>query len=193
MPGAPGGGAPRSPAPSSAAALTALPELGAPAVLLLRSVDRVAMALLLDRFGLTLTLVAHGEEIPGSYWSDSEAGLKGEQLYARLDTPVHSLLHEAGHYICMSPERRAGLDTDAGGDDLEEAAVCYLQVLLAGELAAVGRARMFADMDSWGYSFRLGSTRAWFEGDAQDARAWLERHGVIDAGGRITGGLRQPS
>ncbi len=28
-------------------------------------------------------------------------------------------------------------------------------------------------MDAWGYSFRLGSTRAWFEGDAQDARAWL--------------------
>lgn len=193
MPGAPGAGAPRSPAPSSAAALTALPEFGTPAVLLLRSVDRLAVALLLDRFGLTLTLVAHGEEIPGSYWGDSEAGLKGEQLCARLDTPVHSLLHEAGHYICKSPERRAGLDTDAGGDDLEEAAVCYLQVLLAGELAAVGRARMFADMDSWGYSFRLGSTRAWFEGDAQDARAWLERHGVIDAGGHVTGGLRQPS
>jgi hypothetical protein len=174
----------------SSAALTALPELGPPAVLLLRSVDRVSVALLLDRFGLELTLVAHGEEIPGSYWGDSEAGLGGERLYARLDTPVHSILHEAGHYICMSPERRAGLDRDAGGDDLEESAVCYLQVLLAAELAAVGRARMFADMDSWGYSFRLGTTRVWFEGDAADARAWLERHGVIDAGGRVTGGLR---
>jgi hypothetical protein len=190
MPGAPAAGAPRSVAASSAAALTALPEFGAPAVLLLRSVDRVPVALLLDRFGLDLTLVAHGEQIPGSFWGDSEAGLQGEQLYARLDTPVHSILHEAGHYICMSPERRAGLDPNAGGDDLEEAAVCYLQLLLAGELPAVGRARMFADMDSWGYSFRLGSTRAWFEGDAADARAWLERHGVIDGGGRVTGALR---
>ncbi|HYL70936.1 MAG TPA: hypothetical protein VEY89_06520 [Candidatus Dormibacteraeota bacterium] len=150
------------------------------------------MALLLARFGLELTLVAHGGEIPGSYWGDSEAGLKGERLHARLDTPLHSILHEAAHYICMSPERRTGLDTDAGGDDLEEAGVCYLQVLLAAELSAVGRARMLADMDSWGYSFRLGSTRAWFEGDAADARAWLERHGVLDANGRLTGGVRSP-
>jgi hypothetical protein len=184
------GGAPRSTAAVDAATLKALPELGPPAVLLLRSIDRVSLALLLTRFSLELTLVGHGEEIPGSYWGDSEAGLKGEWLYARLDTPVHSVLHEACHYVCMSPERRAGLDTDAGGDDLEEAAVCYLQVLLAGELSAVGRARMLADMDSWGYSFRLGSTRAWFEGDAADARAWLERHGIVDAGGRVTGSLR---
>jgi hypothetical protein len=190
MPAAPGGGAPRSVAAAERGALTALPEFGSPAVLLLRSIDRVAVALLLNRFGLGLTLVPHGEEIPGSYWGDSEAGLKGEELYARLDTPVHSILHEACHYVCMSPERRAGLDTDAGGDDLEESAVCYLQVLLAGELAAVGRARMLADMDSWGYSFRLGSTRAWFEGDAADARAWLERRGVIDAAARVTGGVR---
>src|SRR5215469_12831284 len=174
-------------ASSSTGALTALPEFGTPAVLLLRSVDRVPVALLLSRFGLELTLIAHGEEIPGSYWGDSEAGLKGERLYARLDTPVHSILHEAGHYICMSPERRAGLDTNAGGDDLEEAAVCYLQVLLAGELPAVGRTRMLADMDSWGYSFRLGSTRAWFEGDAADARKWLCHKEIVDAAGRLTG------
>ncbi len=190
MAGVPAAGAPRAVPASDAAALTALPELGSPAVLLLRSVDRVPVALLLARFGLELTLVAHGGQIPGSYWGDSEAGLKDEGLYARLDTPLHSILHEVGHYICMSPERRAGLDTDAGGDDLEEAAVCYLQVLLAAELAALGRARMLADMDSWGYSFRLGSTRAWFEGDAADARGWLERHGVIDANGSLTGGLR---
>jgi hypothetical protein len=63
-------------------------------------------------------------------------------------------------------------------------------VLLAGELSAVGRARMLADMDSWGYSFRLGSTRAWFESDASDARAWLERHGVIGADGALSGNLR---
>lgn len=190
MAGSRAAGAPRTAGAADTAALTALPEFGSPAVLLLRSVDRVAVALLLDRFGLALELVAHGEPIPGSYWGDSEAGLKGAALYARLDTPLHSILHEACHYVCMSPERRAGLDTDAGGDDLEECAVCYLQVLLAGELAAVGRARMLADMDSWGYSFRLGTTRAWFEGDAADARGWLERRGVIDAAGRVTGSLR---
>ena len=42
------------------------------------------------------------------------------------------------------------------------------------------RDRMFADMDTWGYSFRLGSTRAWFEGDAEDAMAWLVKLQLID-------------
>jgi hypothetical protein len=158
-------------------------------MLRLNAIDRVAVAVLLARYGLTLKLVAAGELIPGSYWGESEAGLKGECLYARLDTPLHSVLHEASHYVCMSPERRAGLERDAGGDDLEESAVCYLQVLLAEQLPGAGRARMFADMDAWGYSFRLGSTRAWFEQDAQDARAWLERSSLIGANAEVTWAL----
>lgn len=173
-----------------AAAPQAAAPVVRPAVALLNGIDRVGVALLLKRFGVELTLVAPGDPIPGSYWGDSEAGLQGERLFARFDTPVHSVLHEASHYICMSPERRAGLDRDAGGDDLEEAAVCYLQVLLAGVLPGVGRDRIIADMDAWGYSFRLGSTRAWFEEDAADARQWLARHGIVDAGGRITGQMR---
>jgi hypothetical protein len=160
------------------------------AVLLLNATDRVAVALLLSRYGMELTLVAPGEAIPGSYWGHSEAGLKGERLLARLDTPLHSVLHEASHYICMSAERRAGLDRDAGGSDLEEAAVCYLQVLLAGQLPGVGCDRVIADMDAWGYSFRLGSTRAWFEADAQDARAWLQQHAILSPGGAVTGAVR---
>ncbi len=154
------------------------------------SVDRISVAALLSRFGLEFVLIAPEEVIPGSYWGDSEAGLKADWLYARLDTPVHSVLHEASHYICMTPERRAGLDRDAGGDDLEESAVCYLQVLLANEIPGVGQDRLCADMDEWGYSFRLGSTRAWFKGDAADARQWLIDRGVIDAGGALTGHLR---
>ncbi len=159
-------------------------------MLLLSSVDRVAIAALLERYGLHLALMAPEEEIPGSYWGEREAGLKGDRLYARLDTPIHSVLHEASHYICMAPQRRAGLDRDAGGDDLEEAAVCYLQVLLSGELRSVGRERAFADMDAWGYSFRLGAARAWFERDAQDARVWLQHHGVTDREDRLTGACR---
>ncbi|MGH8259873.1 MAG: hypothetical protein ACREUG_09300 [Steroidobacteraceae bacterium] len=157
----------------------------------LSSADRVALAALLDRFGLGLALVAPQEEIPGSYWGEREAGLKGDRLHARLDTPVHSVLHEAAHYICMTPERRAGLDTDAGGDDLEECAVCYLQVLLADELRGMGRERMWRDMDEWGYSFRLGSVRAWFERDAEDAREWLLRAGIADPAGRLTWRARE--
>jgi hypothetical protein len=159
-------------------------------VLLVNAIDRVALAALLWGYGLTLVLVPAGEAIPGSYWGDSEAGLKGDRLYARLDTPLHSVLHEASHYVCMTPERRAGLDRDAGGDDPEEAAVCYLQVLLAARLPGVGRARLFADMDAWGYSFRLGNTHDWFCEDAGDARAWLGRHGIIDAADELTGAAR---
>ncbi|TLZ34903.1 MAG: hypothetical protein E6K24_12470 [Gammaproteobacteria bacterium] len=162
----------------------------APAVLLLNATDRLALALLLARYGMRLTLVAPGEGIPGSYWGHSEAGLKADRLYARLDTPVHSVLHEASHYVCMTPERRAGLDRDAGGDDLEESAVCYLQLLLADQLPGIGRARMFSDMDQWGYSFRLGGSHAWFAEDADDVRQWLRDHGVIDADDRPTGAVR---
>ena len=39
--------------------------------------------------------------------------------------------------------------------------------------SAIFSARLMADMDAWGYSFRLGSARAWFENDAEDARRSL--------------------
>jgi hypothetical protein len=155
-------------------------------MLRINGIDRLALAVMLERHGLDLQLVAPQEVIPGSYWGDSEAGLIGARLYARLDTPLHSVLHEAAHAICMTPERRVGLHTDAGGDVEEETAVCYLQLLLAEGLPAVSRARLFRDMDEWGYSFRLGSTAAWFHDDAADARAWLVRHGILDAAGRVT-------
>jgi len=103
---------------------------------------------------------------------------------------VHSALHEACHYVCMDDRRRLGLHTDAGGSYDEENAVCYLQILLADILPGVGRDRLLADMDAWGYSFRLGSARAWFEDDAADAREWLLGHGLIDAAGRPTWRLR---
>lgn len=163
-----------------------MPASAASPVLRLNGTNRVTLALLLARYGLELTLVPPEEKIVGSYWGESEAGLKGDRLYARLDTPMHSVLHEASHYVCMSPERRAGLDRDAGGDDAEESAVCYLQLLLADGLPGVGRERLGADMDAWGYSFRLGSTRAWFEEDAADARDWLVRHGILDREGALT-------
>jgi hypothetical protein len=159
-------------------------------VLRLAGLDRVAVAQLLARYGMALRLVSTDEPIPGSYWGDCEAGLKGDTLFARLDTPLHSVLHEASHYICMSTERRVGLDRDAGGDDLEECGVCYLQVLLAAELPQCGLRRALADMDDWGYSFRLGSTQAWFEGDSEDARAWLLEQGLIGTDGRPSFTLR---
>ena len=155
-------------------------------MLLVNAIDRFSLEQLLDRYGLHLQVVSPEQVIPGSYWSEREAGLIGSKLFARLDTPLHSVLHESAHFICMTPERRAGLDTNAGGDDAEESAVCYLQVMLADTLPNVGRERICKDMDEWGYSFRLGSTAAWFAGDAEDARDWLIGHGLLDLQGLPT-------
>lgn len=135
---------------------------------------------LLTPYGIEIIFVTEEAAIPGSFFGEREAGLVGNRLYLRDDTPVHSALHEAGHYICMDPDRRARLDTDAEGDYDEENGVCFLQILLAGHVEQVGRARMLRDMDRWGYSFRLGSAKAWFEQDADDARDWLIDFGIID-------------
>jgi hypothetical protein len=145
-----------------------------------------AVTALLNRYGLECVALGAAEVIPGSYWGDSEAGLIGARIYWRPDTPLHSLLHEASHFICMDDARREQLHQDAGGDYDEENGVCYLQILLGGELPGVGRERMCQDMDAWGYTFRLGSARAWFEQDAEDARTWLLERGVIDDATRPT-------
>lgn len=152
-----------------------------------------ALHALLQPYGLRTERVADGEPIPGSYWGDREAGLIGNLLYVRGDTPVHSALHEACHYICMEPQRREDVHTNAGGDDLEETGVCYLQGLLADRLPGYSRAQLFADMDAWGYNFVLGSAQAWFERDAEDARQWLLAEGIVDEHNRPSGQLRRAS
>ena len=160
--------------------------IGAADVMRVGPAAHASVVELTRRYEVELRQHPAGETLPGSYWGECEAGLRGNALYVRADTPLHSLLHELSHYVCMTPERRSGLDRDAGGDDDEECAVCYLQIVLADELAGFGRDRMLADMDTWGYTFRLGSARAWFERDAADARQWLEERGLIDAAARPT-------
>jgi hypothetical protein len=149
-------------------------------VVVLADLDRREILELLAGYGARLVELAPHESIPGSYWGDSEAGLIGDAVYVRADTPAHSLLHELCHYICMDDERRFALETDAGGNDDEESAVCYLQVLLAQRLSGFGSERCLSDMDAWGYSFREGSARAWLEGDGIFARHWLLERGLID-------------
>lgn len=136
-------------------------------------------AALLARYDLRLQRVADGDAIPGSFWGDNEAGLIGSTVYARGDTPVHSLLHEAAHLIVLPPERRALVHTDATDSIEEEDAVCVLQTLLGEVLPGAGRDRILADMDAWGYSFRLGSARAYVERDAESAWQWLSEHGLV--------------
>ena len=159
-------------------------------MLRVRDIPTPELEALLQRFALQLTLLDDGEPVTGSFWGDCEAGIVRDTVFVRGDTPIHSLLHEACHVICMTTERRRALFRDAGGDDLEEAAVCYLQVLLADSIAGAGRQRIMQDMDAWGYSFRLGSTRAWFEEDAEDARQFLLKHKLIDGMGVPTFRLR---
>jgi hypothetical protein len=158
-------------------------------MLTLSDIDFDAAAALLARYGLMLSRVPDGDAIPGSYWGECEAGLIGSTVYARGDTPVHSLLHEAGHLIVLPPARRAQVHTDATDSIEEENAVCVLQALLGDALPGVGAARVLADMDAWGYTFRLGSARAYVEQDAADAWAWLDRAGLADAASRT---LRLP-
>ena len=134
---------------------------------------------LLQPLGLAMAQVDHATQIPGSYWGESEAGLIGNVLHLRADTPVHSALHEACHWLLADDARRAALHTDAGGSDAEENAVCYLQCLLAERLTGYSQARCFADMDAWGYSFILGSAAAWFVGDSDDAQRLLQARGWL--------------
>jgi hypothetical protein len=153
------------------------------AILRLADIDTAPVEALLAHYGLTVAYVGDGAAIPGSFWGDEEAGIIGNTVYARSDTPVHSLLHEAGHLIVLPPERRQDVHTDATDSIAEEDAVCYLQIVLADRLPGVGRRRIMSDMDAWGYSFRLGSANAWFEHDADNARDWLIARGLLTLGG----------
>ena len=144
-----------------------------------------ALQALFLRYGLRLEMLGTDSAIPGSYWGAPEAGLVGASVYVRADTPLHSALHEAAHAVCMDADSRASLHTDAGGDYAEEDAVCYLQIVLARQLD-ISVSAICADMDAWGYTFRFGSAYAWFTRDAEDARAWLLRHGLITAENRPT-------
>ncbi len=150
----------------------------------------MALLSLLSPYGLKLEWVTAATPIPGSYWGESEAGLIGDRLYLRHDTPLHSALHEAAHFVCMTASRREVLERDAGGDHSEENAVCYLQILWGNTLPGVGCACILADMDTWGYTFRLGSAARWFDEDASDARQWLQRESILREDGTLSGRCR---
>ena len=161
-------------------------------MLLLKDVSINKLQMLLRQFQLELFILETQAKIPGSYWGEPEAGLIKNQVYVRPDTPIQSLLHESCHVICVDEQRRKTLHTDAGGrTPAEENAVCYLQILLSKEIPEMGQVRMLKDMDDWGYSFRLGSAKRWFEEDAEDAKEWLIRYGLIDKNEQVLFVLRR--
>lgn len=145
----------------------------------LKDLNQKDIQKLLSKYNLEMAIINDLEEIPGSFWGESEAGLIKNTLYVRRDTPIHSLLHESCHYICMDQTRRNVLNTNAGGNYAEENAVCYLQILLAEYVQGFGTTKAMQDMNQWGYTFRLGSAEAWFTQDADDAKQWLIEHNLI--------------
>ena len=165
-------------------------QIDGPLVLLCSDLGTDVIDKFLARYDIAAEWVAADSPITGSFWGAPEAGIVRQQVFVRPDTPVHSLLHEVCHIICMTPDRREALDGNAGSNDLEESAVCYLQVVLADYLPGVGRQRLIQDMDSWGYSFREGAAAAWFAGDGREARAWLTAHDLMDPAGQVTFKLR---
>jgi hypothetical protein len=148
-------------------------------VLTLADIAFADVAALLARYDLQLQLVEDDAPIPGSYWGEPEAGIIGNAIYARADTPVHSVLHESAHLIVLKPARRACVHTDATDSIEEEDAVCVLQSLLGDALDGVGANRILADMDAWGYTFRLGSASAYVQHDAEPAWLWLLERGLV--------------
>lgn len=162
-----------------------------PDVLRVAEIGEATVSAFLARYELGLEWLSAENSLISSFWGAPEAGIVGCHVHVRDDTPVHSLLHEVCHIICMSEKRRSGLNRDAGGDDLEESAVCYLQIVLADYLPGVTADRIMSDMDAWGYSFRLGNTAQWFAEDADDARQWLVQHGLLTAAGRPVFRLRE--
>ena len=155
-----------------------------------QDISSAAIIDLAANYSIELHWLSADAPISYSYWGAPEAGISRDGISLRGDTPLHSVLHELCHIVCMTAQRREQLERDAGGTDIEECGVCYLQVLLADQLPGIGSHRCLADMEAWGYSFREGSARGWFRGDGREARDWLRVHGLIGADDRPTWALR---
>ncbi len=149
-----------------------------------------ALIPILSRYQLQLTQVSADSKIPHSFWGSPEAGRLKSTLYARVDSPIHSILHETCPYICMPPDQRSLTQVDAVGSALVESACCYLQIVLADHIEGINRQDLMHDMDTWGYSFRLGSTARWFFADSEDARQWLIEFQILNTSNYPTLNLR---
>ena len=81
-----------------------------------------ALRALLGPPGLRLHRVPPDADIPGSYWGGAEAGLIGDTLFWRADTPLHSALHEAAQQgisgKASTPFLLARVNELTGGDSL---------------------------------------------------------------------------
>ena len=154
-------------------------------------IDVGSLSTVLRIHGIEIKEIAKNHPIPYSYWGAPEAGRKSNKLYIRHDTPVHSILHETCHFVCMPKNQLRDDRVDASGSPAAENACCYLQILISDHVHGFNREIHMKNMDEWGYSFRLGSAAAWFSQDAEDAKEWLVSQNIIDLLGDITWKLRE--
>jgi hypothetical protein len=149
-----------------------------------------ALEPILMAYSMRIIELSENQHIPYSFWGESEAGRLRDTLYVRGDTPLHSVLHELCHYICMPNTERAKDLVDAAGSAAEENACCFFQIVLAGFIDSYDQSRLLQDMDTWGYSFRLGSAIRWYTEDAEDTRQWLIEQQVLLPNNQPTWQLR---
>jgi len=117
---------------------------------------------------------------------EREAGLIGAKIFARLDTPLHSVLHESAHFICMTPERRAGLDTDAAETTRKRprCAICkwFWRTRCRGWAESA-----YAAIWMNGLHLQAWARRGVVYGGRRGMRAaGLVRHGLLDLQGAVT-------
>lgn len=155
------------------------------------NIDTSTLTAVLGLYGVEIIEVPEHSPIPYSFWGTPEAGRINNKLYVRFDTPIHSILHESCHFICMPKKQRILDKIDAAGSSKEENACCYLQLLMSDHIDGFSREQHMKNMDEWGYSFRLGSAAAWFYQDADDAREWLLDQMIIDQDDQISWKLRE--
>ena len=155
-----------------------------------KNINTSSLVAVLNLYGVEINEVEEHLTIPHSFWGAPEAGRRNNTLYVRFDTPIHSILHETCHFVCMPKNQRYLDEIDAAGSTIEESACCYLQLLISDHIEGFTREEHMKNMDEWGYSFRLGSAATWFYRDADDARKWLLEQMIIDQHDQITWKLR---
>ena len=89
-------------------------------MLLISDLSLNSIAALLGKFKLSVDLMPDDATINGSYWGEPEAGIVGNRVLVRRDTPVHSLLHETCHIVCMTPERRQRFKGDGNAEEIQD-------------------------------------------------------------------------
>ncbi len=154
--------------------------------------DRHSLALLLNRYGLVPELVGFKNGNPGfilggrgsrGWWETNSCCVKTPRCIPCCMRPVTTFAWTKRGALAWIPMQAAIMTKR-----MPSAIFKYYWPMNCRDLAVE---QMLSDMDAWGYTFRLGSARAWFEEDAGDARAWLLSAGIISASGKPTFKIRE--